>query len=551
MSNRCFVAPARTSDRVSTVNQEDPVHGTQETVTAVNSDPKWTAAVAALRSLTADGPLPQAGLPYSEVLQQARRHLGPFASLPDGLRRQLVHSYQDDEALRTLTDGWWSRRLIDCGGVVGRLFYGTERSIAKLMAPAPRTWHARIEALRRRLRRRARQSTHLPFRARRGLARVAARMRTRLGRPRLGTMLRAADFDLRRLGFDYLEELRQVPGCASVLRQSRTTCTQLIGLDFIASGGVLWFLEGNGNPALMDARLALYPEGQDPWVAGIIDAATRRGFRRVLVYGYRPFSPGHAAALEAGGRAGGVDVSIVDDIFSVQHDAHPRAWLIDSRHAGGAFVVRAKTFDVLFDRALLSKRQTRSIVASRADVLQAAGVGLAHWLAPGEEVPQYQPASPYPTLVAKIDGLDRGAGVSFYKLRRFSDELAAHADYCEMYHVPDPCRFRVVRGRREELPDIGARAWKIRSYALLTPEGVEYLSSIKVISGRPVPDTLAEGPVAEKNIYLATINEGGVYSAVTDEEDRTYQRASEAVGSVLLEWLSRKYGADALQPSPA
>jgi hypothetical protein len=116
-------------------------------------------------------------------------------------------------------------------------------------------------------------------------------------------------------------------------------------------------------------------------------------------------------------------------------------------------------------------------------------------------------------------------------------------DYFEEYRVPDPCPYRIVRGQRLPLPST-AGAWKIRSYALLTPEGVEYLSSIKVISGLPIPERLPDGKVARKSIYLATINEGGVYSAVTADEDEVYGRVVGAIGDVLLDWLRWKHAAD-------
>jgi hypothetical protein len=517
----------------------------------MDTDVRTAAAVAALRAIPADGRLASAELPYSRVLSDPERHLGPFRALPPYLRAHLVRLFREDEEVRTLAAGAVSSAAAAAGAALSRLLYGAERLVGRTAARASGAWRARYDRLRIRLRIVARRSAHLPFALRRGVRRVSARLQLRRGRCDLGAVLRAEGFDTRPLGFSYLEGIPQVPGCATVLRRAEMSCVLLIGLDFIRSGGVCWFLEGNCNPALMDARLALYTPGDDPWVNALLGCARARGFGRLVVYGYRPFAQGHAAALMAGGRRMGVEVVIVDDLFAARVRGHRRAWLIDERVAAGALVVRAKTFDVLFDRALLSKQQTRQIVEPFADTLQGAGVVLPRLLLPGSAVADYQPTSPYPTAVAKVDGLDRGAGVSFYKLPSVPPAGATAADYFEEYRVPDPCPFRIIAGKRLPLPH-AARAWKVRSYALLTPEGVEYLSSIKVIAGKPIPPQLAEGVVAEKNIYLATINEGGMYSAVGVEEDETYRRAVAAVGGALLAWVSRKYATDApVQPSLA
>jgi hypothetical protein len=217
----------------------------------------------------------------------------------------------------------------------------------------------------------------------------------------------------------------------------------------------------------------------------------------------------------------------------------------------GALVVRAKGFGVLFDRALLSKRQTRRIVEGSEIDWRNAGVALPRLCPPGAEAPNYRPDSRYPNIVAKLDGLDRGAGVTFYKVPRVPQVLDGEVDYFEEYRIPDPCSFRVAEGRSLPLSDESGRAWKIRSYALLAPDNVEYLSSIKVISGRVAPAELADGKVDERNIYLATINEGGVYSACTADEEAACARAAQAIGQALLTWLKQKYAADFVMANEA
>ncbi|MFQ5664913.1 MAG: hypothetical protein ACE5I7_00625 [Candidatus Binatia bacterium] len=506
---------------------------------------RMAEAVAVLKALSSDGTVPRSDLPYDEVLAAPQRYLGPFSALPASLQLYLIRFYRTEEEVRTLASGPLSHSLICGGAVLSRILYRSEHLAARVQARTREPWKGRAGRVRRWLRRTARQSTHLPFILRRWLHRAGAWLRLHTGRPQLATVLRASGFDDRPLGAGYLDGLRQLPGCISVLKrpQAAVTYAQLVGLDFVRSGGIHWFLEANCNPVLMDARLALHTPGGDPWVNNMLRCVLTRGYRRLITYGYRPFPHGHGVALIEAGRRLGVDVKLIDDFFFRRHPGHERAWLMHNG-ASDAFVVRAKTFDVLFDRAVLSKQQTRQIIDQAPVDWAAAGVALPPLVCPGQQAPHYQPDSRFPNIVAKRDDLDRGAGVSFYKLPRVPAKADCDADYFEEYRVPDPCPFQIVRGQQRALPGGAQNAWKIRSYALLTPEGAEYLSSIKVISGVRVPDHLPDGRVARKNIYLATINEGGVYSAVTSDEEEVYRRIVTVVGGALLHWLRLKHGPD-------
>lgn len=510
------------------------------------SDDRRTAeAVAALNTLGPEGTVARADLPYAEVLAAPHRHLGSFAALPVPLQLFLRRFHREEEEIRTLASGRLSSILVGGGAVLSRALYVAERGAARMHARVGSSWKGPTERLRQLLRRTARQSAHLPFLARRWLHRGGARLHCLLGRRDLAAILRAQAFDDRHLGYDYLDGLQQLPGCISVLKRQQPSVTyaQLMGLDFVQSAGLCWFLEANCNPVLMDARMALHAPDADPWVDNLLRCVLTRGYRRLIIFGYRPFRHGHGRALTEAGRRLGVDVEIFDDVFFRRHPGHQRAWLMRDGITD-AFVLRVKTFDVLFDRAILSKRQTRQIVERAAVDWAAVGVGLPSLLIPGEVAPQYAPESRFPNFVGKRDDLDRGMGVSFYKLPRVPQLTDHGVDYFEEYRVPDPCPYRIVRGQQLPLPSATQGAWKIRSYALLTPEGVEYLSSIKVISGLPIPERLPDGKVTRKSIYLATINEGGVYSAVTADEDETYSRVVGATGGALLDWLKRKYAVD-------
>jgi hypothetical protein len=513
----------------------------------VTADERAAEAVAILKSLGADGRIARPELPYDEILRRPEQYLGPFASLPATLRASLLRLYREEEEVRTLARGPLSQSLAYAGAFLSRTLYQAERLMARAETMGGRLG-AGAGALRKRLRRTARRSARVPFRVRGWLHHMNSRLQWHLGRRDLATVLCANQFDMRPLGYAYLEGLQQVPGCEAVSKPAHAPLTYslLVGFDFVKSGGTYWFLEANWNPSLMDERLALYEADQDPWVNNLLGCATARGYRRVVVYGYRPFSPGHAATLVAAGARRGIDVEIIDDLFSSRHAAHQRALLMHNGASLPAFVVRAKGYDVLFDRAILSKRQTRQIVEHAAIDWASAGAALPGLIGRGAATPNYESGSRYPNIVAKRDGVDRGAGVWFYKLPRTPEMPAQAVDYFEEYRVPDPCAAKLIRGVETPLAAGDARAWKIRSFALLTPEGVEYLSSIKVISGLSIPPRLPDGEVACKNIYLVTVNEGGFYSAVTAAEDAECRRAVIALGDALLGWMRLKYAADDL-----
>jgi hypothetical protein len=503
------------------------------------------AAIAALRALPEDGVVADPNLPYAKVLAQPEQFLGRFETLPAGAQAYLRRFHSEEESVRVLAHGPLCRSLAVPGAALSRTLYEAERLTAGVAQRTAGAWQARVENVRQGLRRAARESAQLPFLLRRWLHRVGAQLGARLGRHDLATILRAQGFDARTLGYGYLDGLEQLHGCESVAkRRSGSIYAQLVGLDFVKSDGRYWFLEANCNPVLMDARLALYEPGKDPWVNNFLQAAASRGYERLVVYGYRPFAVGHGAALIAAGARLGIRVEIINDLFSSARPGQRRAWLMQNGAAGPVFTVRAKTFDVLFDATVLSKRLTRRVMEQSSIDWPGVGAGLPRLFTPGEDAPNYVADSRYPNIVAKRDGLDRGTGISFYKLPRLAAALRDEADFFEEYRVPEPVPFRFVRGERVPLSDGHERAWKIRSYALLTPDGVEYLSSIKVICGAKIPERLPDGLVARKSIYLATINEGGFYSAVMPEEDADYRRVVDSVGGALLSWLRRKYAPD-------
>ncbi len=505
-------------------------------------DSRVMEAAAALKAIAGDGRLRRADLPYAEVLRHPVEHLGAWCVLPPALRVALARFFCQEDEVRTLGRGMLSAALAAAGALFSRPLYRAERAAGHLESRASGWWKECAGRARILLRRWARQAARAPYLVRIWGHHVWAQLAVRCGSRDLSVILQAQRVDARPLGFEYLEGLPQLDGCEAVAHRDDLPATFafFVGLDFVKSDGRYWFLEANWNPSLMDQRLGLYEPGQDPWVNRLIGSALARGYRRLVIYGYRPFPPGHGAALFAAGQRAGVAVEVVDDFFSSGYPRHQRALLMERDLARAALVVRAKAYDVLFDHALTWKWRTRQIVEPARAHWEPAGVALPRLIAPGSPAPGYRPEARYPNIVAKRDGLDRGAGVSFYKLPHAPTGLEQQIDFFEEYRVPDPCLLKVVRG--QSLPISGPeRTWKLRTFALLTPEGVDYLSSIKVVSGLTVPDRLADGEVRQKKIFVVTINEGGFYSAVTPAEDEEYAVPTKAICETLLTWLRCKH----------
>jgi hypothetical protein len=520
------------------VTTNDP---STSTASAAVESPLARAAAALRRVASARDPVAPE-LPYAELLRDPGRWLGPFDALPVGLQDALRALHREDEAQRTLAAGALSTLLAGAGAAGSRPLLTLSRWLARASAPLGPRWRRRVQPVRRTLRTLARQPIQWAYRERRALHQRACRVRGALGAADLRTVLGAQGVDFDRLAHGYLHGLAPLPECRAIGsdRPRHTLYTLLLGVDFVKSGGEYWFLEANVNPTLSDARFALYDDG-DPFVDGIFAFTDAHGYRRLAIYGFRPFPLAHARAFEAAGRRRGIAVEVVDDLFSARFDRHRRARVMEPARLADTLVIRARHFDTTSDRMIFLKQRTLEIV-ERAGANGAAPVPIPvpRRFAFGAEAPAYDAASPWPNLVGKIETLDRGVGVFFYKLPRIAAELAQTVDFIEEYKVPDPVEYRLCRGKRERL-QLGRRASKFRSFLLLWPGGVEYLSSIHVVSGLDAPTELPPGPVRDNQIYLATITQGGFYSAVDEHEDAQCRRMASAVGEIVRQWLLKKY----------
>ncbi len=481
-------------------------------------------------------------LPFDTVLREPTRYLGPFDKLPAELRDSLRKLHRADEEVRTLAAGTTSAALAGVAAVLSRPVFRVNQWVGTLAVSLGPTGEARLAPVRRTLRTIGRQPIKWTYNGRRALHRMACRLRHALGANDLGTILETRRFDVGELGHDYLCGLDYVRGCEAVFQDAvrNTLYTLLLGVDFIQSDGQYWFLEINWNPTLVDERMDLY-EGEDPFMEGVLSFVQASGYRRMMVYGHRPFPVIHGRVLQAEGRRRGIAVEVVDDYFSARSDGHRRSLLMEPARLADTFVLRARGFDSVSDRAILSKQRSLEVMRQHNATTGVKDTVLLPKRVPfGAAASSYQADSRWPNIVGKIDMWDRGVGVFFYKTPSVPLDLKTKLDYVEEYKVPDPVAYRLCRGKREPIQG-GHRASKLRCFVLISPFATTYLSSIRVVSGLEVPPTLSDGLVQRKQIYLATVNEGGFYSAVDGQDDVLCRTMASRVGEVVRHWLVDKY----------
>lgn len=499
-------------------------------------------AVQALRSVQSLADCCDPRLPYARVLEDAAAYLGPFETLPAGLQDTLRELHRHDEELRTLATGATSAVLVAAGAVLSRSIFQVNQWLGRLAGIPGERGVPWLAPVRRNLRTAGRQPSNWAHVGRRALHDLHHRLRLTIGANDMRTLIGASGVDVREIGYRYPQRLDYVPGCEAAYNDAarNTLYTLLLGLDFIESDKKLWFLEMNLNPALADKRLDLYA-GEDPLICGLLAFAQESGYRRVVAYGHRPFSVAHGRKLQHEGARRGMAVEIVDDYFWPSSDGHRRALVMEPDRLRDSMVIRVRYLDTVSDLAILSKQRTLELVGRHNAVADAAHrIPVPPGVAFGADAPHYRSDSRWPNVVGKVDELDRGMGVFFYKTPNVPLELRAKLDYVETYKIPDPLEYRIYRGQRESLAG-GQRASKLRCYVLVTPFGTRYLSSIRVMSPMEVPSTLPDGLVERKQIYLATVQEGAFYGAVDGPDDTACCEMATRVGEVLRRWLNEKY----------
>ncbi|MEZ4526382.1 MAG: hypothetical protein R2941_10725, partial [Desulfobacterales bacterium] len=94
--------------------------------------------------------------------------------------------------------------------------------------------------------------------------------------------------DIQNLCYSYVEGFPVDAASGAVWRcpEKSAESTSLIGLDFVPSGGKLYFIEANFNAGFGRERLLMYKDREDPIGKNLVSFALEKKYRKIHIYGH-------------------------------------------------------------------------------------------------------------------------------------------------------------------------------------------------------------------------------------------------------------------------
>jgi len=440
--------------------------------------------------------------------------LGPFEALPPAVRSSLVREMEEDERWRMrgyeLGDWHYSAVRLLRSKRFKRLAKGFASTSVAIVRDGPRTAIYAVHG-------------------------AAVHWRGRhASRPSAGSLLRAAGLDPRSLVVYYARGLAQEPAYRGFWHDPKRNVTvgSMLGVDLVPTADGFWYLESNLNAAIRPARTALYGD-DDPFVVNLSRFAQERGYRRLVLVSPNvlTFDKIAAGRFERECAARKVELTILEDAY-VRRSRYGQTFRIPSTLEPDTLVVRMKRYGTNLDAVFHSKRGTHRALA----IYQERSGDRDVRLAPSSEEPiasEYDAAQPFPNLVYKMPDRDRGSGIVFVKtpslenvrelvdreVRRteaaagLSERLSDRA--WRLFDDPHGVFQPYFVGRILE----GRRLYYVRAHVLLTPVGPQYLSAHRIVSGTPLPDTLPDGIVQDREPYFWKFVTGATFQAVPPDEE--------------------------------
>jgi len=149
---------------------------------------------------------------------------------------------------------------------------------------------------------------------------------------------------------------------------------------------------------------------------------------------------------------------------------------------------------------------------------------------------------PFPNVVCKFPERDQGQGVLFLRVSSLAQAKAIIDDRTEMNRVSVANVWTKLRYRlkledqaamfQTYIPSSlleGRRLSITRAHVLATPVGIEFLSAHRVVSNRPVPESLAEGLVQDPRPYIVNYSLDSVHAQVPPDEELRVNKAALSV----------------------
>lgn len=354
--------------------------------------------------------------------------------------------------------------------------------------------------------------------------------------PTLDSFLRGAGIEPWRLSICYARPLSQSPQYRGFWHDPNRNFTvgSMLGIDFISAPEGCWFVEANLDAGLENDRTRLYE--RDPFVCNLFRSARDGGYRQlVIMAGNSSIEDLMAQQCEEMSRALGIPVRIVEDAFRPSRFEYSCG--IPEIKARDTLVVRINYYrsnlDHLFQHKAASYRALQRYKEQTGDpdlLLPPTSLDPA--------VADYAPQEAFPNVVFKFPERDHGKGVFFLKasspeharlLAAESVRNIQHPDLTSrLYAAIDDHTALFQRYVPSHLLE-GRRLYKVRAHVLVTPTGSRFLSSHRVVSTYPVPETLPIGVVRDPAPYVVNFHTGARYHLIPSEEEERVAKATLAV----------------------
>ena len=464
------------------------------------------------------------------VFLHPERHFGPFDQLAPAAQRGMLRALSDTDANRLRgrePRGWYLTLLRSLFRLRGRVHARKHKprsgSVAQQLADTV-----------------AFAARRAPSELSQGLERLRSRMSARLGQsPKLSALIGAARLDVRPLAVCYARRIPQPESCRGYWHDTAAmrTIGVAAGIDLLPTDEGYRYVECNINFAQRAERSAMYEI--DPYVENMLDFAAGKGYRRLVVVdsATNGIDPATARGFERGAAARNLELTIVDR-ENVPESKYLRRYGLPPVDTVETLMVRTRSYPIALDYVADMKRASMRALGLYQATRQEPDLLLPE-SGPEPVLGAIGPNEPFPNVVYKLPEVDQARGVYFLKadsaeharsilgeaMRRAAGRtLLARLD--RMTHGRDGIWQAFYKSRMGP----GRRLHMVRAHVLITPVGVRFLSAHRVIAGKPVPDKLPPGVIADPSPYLVNYSAGSRYEIVPDDEAPAVARAAEAAG---------------------
>jgi len=348
-----------------------------------------------------------------------------------------------------------------------------------------------------------------------------------------------AGIDPMHAAVEYVRGVPCDPRISPVYRDpARKVCSwMMVGFDLLPSDGYFYYIEANINPGFFShGRERHHAEG-DPLLEAMIQGARREGCDRIVLYPSSVAGPSSRleAWWQAQASAAGLELEIRDDP-RVRSRCRRETEPIMAPDAERTLFVNIRTLphpvDVLLEEKGLFEAE---IERHNARAAEEDRIPVPRRIHSSDEVPDAHPGGRFPNVVVKHALLNEARDVRMYRTSRLDPSLLE----------PPYVAYEFVAPELEALEENGVEreyAVKYRLNTFITPDGPLCTYASKGIGGAPVPEALAEGPVADPRPYVVNNHMGGRHSRATESEAESAMAAALRVGWLAHDFLRRLHG---------